>query len=1227
MSNTSTPAKPPLLIATEEAQATASHPGQSAWVSANAGAGKTHVLKMRVLRLLLAGTKPERILCLTYTKAAAAEMADRVFKDLSTWALAPDEKLATELSKLLDVTPTTDDIARARQLFARAIETPGGLKVQTIHAFCERLLQRFPLEAGVPPGFQILDDDMGQTIRREAIDDVLKVATMGGQKSPANPVLSQALDTMIVYAANDSFDEALRDALGQRKWLAAMSRLDLRSECEPYANAENLYRRIFDIPAGTTRDALDAELLAVIADAELIRIKGILASGSTNDQKAAERINNVLTAASPSLKVDDLIELFLTASSETPRATMMTKSLAAEYPDVLEQLNRSQDRIVTIFARRRNLVVVEATMAMLKIADAVQQRYTEAKARRAALDFDDLIEATANLLSRSSQAEWVLYKLDGGLDHILVDEAQDTSPTQWRVIEALAGEFFSGVGTAEAPRTLFAVGDEKQSIYSFQGAAPKMFAETGTRFAATTAQAGLPWRTVPLQLSFRSVAPVLSAVDKVFASPERTPGLSATGNAVSHLALRLGQAGLVEIWPTETWDDVEASDAFQPNSEATSVSSPVAKVAARIADTIKGWLNTGETLTSSNRPIRPRDIIILVRKRGLFAAQMVQALKTREIPVAGADRMLLTSEIAVQDLVALGDFLTLPEDDLALAAVLKSPLFDLTDDDLLTFAPGRKATLWTALLEAAKTNPRLVPAATALRRWRMASDFMPPYEFFASLLDQELLDPNPNSGQPHKVGARTRFLNRLGPEAADPLDEFLNLALTYDDSAPPSIPGFLHWLREGRREIKRDMEQTRDEIRVMTVHGAKGLEAPIVFLPDTCSSATMRKSGKLLALADDVPRPSGTPAPYVWVVKGTSKLERVAEAQGTADAAEQSEHQRLLYVAMTRPRDRLYVCGYEAKTGRARGCWYDLIIEGLKADLVDVPVSATFTVRRLEAAQTEPHESAKLAHAKARNALPLPPWATRRAGREANLTMPIAPSRLAPLDADEAGEPLLPVPAAKGVTTKDQGTDEPVAPSPRTMTKDNKFLRGTLTHALLEHLPTLPPTTWQSAAIRFIAQRGADLSTATRASIVSESLAVLTDPTFAAVFGPGSRAEVPLVAEIANPNPKRGAAKSTLKVTGQIDRLVITDHDCLIIDYKTNRPPPLLAEGVPQAYLLQLAAYRLALRQIFPTKQVRAAILWTDGARLMPISEATLTGCEHKLWTQEAAKLDAHLEA
>jgi ATP-dependent helicase/nuclease subunit A len=427
MADTKPTAKPPLLIATEAAQSQASHPGVSAWVSANAGAGKTHVLKMRVLRLLLSGTKPERILCLTYTKAAAAEMAHRVFQDLSTWALDSDERLSANLAKLLDKTPSPDDIARARQLFARAIETPGGLKVQTIHAFCERLLQRFPLEAGVPPGFQILDDDMGQTIRREAIDDVLTAATIGTRTRPADAYLAKALQTMIVFAANDTFDEVLRDALGQRKWIDAMHRYDLRSGAEggavQFAAVEAMYRQMFQIPAGMTLADLDAGVLNAIPDFELVRIQGVLTSGSKKDQAAADRAGHVLHAASQSLKIDALFDLVLTGKDE-PRKSLLTNGLTADYPDVAELMGRVQGKLTTLFAQRRNLVLVEATLSLLRIADAVQQRYKEAKARRAALDFDDLIEATANLLGRSDQAEWVLYKLDGGLDHILVDEAQ-----------------------------------------------------------------------------------------------------------------------------------------------------------------------------------------------------------------------------------------------------------------------------------------------------------------------------------------------------------------------------------------------------------------------------------------------------------------------------------------------------------------------------------------------------------------------------------------------------------------------------------------------------------------------------------------------------------------------------------------------------------------------------------------------------------------------------------
>ena len=666
-----------LLQETEQAQSLASDPKASAWVSANAGAGKTHVLKMRVLRLLLGGTEPQRIMCLTYTKAAAAEMAARVFADLSKWATAPAPELRRALEKLLGRLATKDESDRARRLFAAAIETPGGLKVQTIHAFCEQLLQRFPLEASVPPGFQILDDEMTRTMMRESVDGMLVSATRNRQSD-----LGRALDTAVIYASGDSFDEILNEAVRQSFWLEQMLKLDSRGDAPELAEAEALYRAQFQIAATDTRDGIASLRASLISDEDVRRLRGILEGGTSNDLKAAERAAAVLQAPSQAVRTLALSSLFLTTGGEI-RATFMTKKLADAHPDLAEMMARRAHEFLALDAKRRALTVIEATIALIRLGSDVLQRFNEAKAQRAALDFDDLIRLTSRLLAGGEATAWVLFKLDGGLDHILVDEAQDTSPVQWSIIEALATEFFADTGarSEDRLRTLFAVGDEKQSIYSFQGAAPKMFAETGARFKVLTQAANQEWRQLPLQLSVRSVAPLLEAVDLIFADPTRGKGVSSIDTAIHHVALRQGQAGLIEIWPTERPADEDAGDPWSPFADGLAVA-PAARVAQRIAATIDTWLKTSEKLVSENRAIQPRDIIILVRNRRPFAPSMVAALKARNIPVAGADRMRLTDQIAVQDLMALGDFLTLPEDDLSLATILKSPLFDLDDDDL-----------------------------------------------------------------------------------------------------------------------------------------------------------------------------------------------------------------------------------------------------------------------------------------------------------------------------------------------------------------------------------------------------------------------------------------------------------------------------------------------------------------------------------------------------------------
>ncbi|MCL4766412.1 MAG: double-strand break repair helicase AddA [Hyphomicrobiaceae bacterium] len=1182
-----TEAASPAVEATARDQRLASDPAASAWVSANAGAGKTHVLKMRVLRLLLAGAEPDRILCLTFTKTAAAEMAQRVFAELSQWATGPEPKLALSLAELLGRDPSKEELLLARQLFARAVETPGGLKVQTIHAFCERLLQRFPLEAGIPPGFTILDDETAATLRREAIDAVLRAATR-----PDAGALGEALREMIAWAAEDGFDQVLRDALARRDWVEAVSRLGLRGG-DAIRAAEPVYRAALGVTTESSA-AVEQELASVLSNAELARAAAVLATGSKTDSDHAAVLRTALSEAVPTRRIEALAAYFLTGRGDC-RKSLMTAALARAHPDLDGLLAAAQGRFVELCDEQAAHTLIEATLALLRLTDAVQQRYAEAKARSAALDFDDLILRTASLLENADSAQWVLYKLDRGLEHVLVDEAQDTSPRQWSIVSGLANEFFSGAGPHDGPRTVFAVGDEKQSIYSFQGAAPKLFAGTGERLSRMAAAAELRWRAVPLTLSFRSTPAVLDCVDRVFADPSRTPGLTAAAGPVRHQAKRIGQAGLVEIWPTEVWQDSPAAEAWSPLSEAPA-QTPVARLTNRIADTIQGWLEGAERLLSEDRPVRAGDILMLVRKRQPFAAPMVAALKARGIPVAGSDRMQLTEQIAVEDMIALGEFLILPEDDLALAAVLKSPLFGLDDDDLLAFAPGRKGALWSALLEAAKSNPRLTSAAATLRRWRAEADFRPPYEFFATLLDNE--------------GMRTRMLARLGPEAAEPLDELLDLALDYDDRHPPSLQGFLVWLRRLRLEIKRDQEHGRDEVRVMTVHGAKGLEAPIVFLPDTCSSRSGRGPASLLQL-QGAELPAGFSEPYVWPVKGTSRHRTVQAARAAVEAAETEERNRLLYVAMTRARDRLYVAGFETRRGRSAGCWYDLIADALRDASEEATAPDGRAVLRISGPQSSTADDARRPAAGLVSPVSFPDWAREPAPREPAATIPLSPSRLEPRDTDEAGDPIEP-------PDRRAATGESASPSPLALSSEYRFLRGTLTHALLQHLPGFAPDGRQQAAARFVSLRGQSLPARVRSGIVEEVLAILGDPQFGAVFGPRSRAEVPIAADIPDPSGRR----PNLRITGQIDRLVRLEREVLLLDYKTNRPPPQAVAGIPSAYLSQLAAYRLVISEIFPDLPIRAAILWTDGARLMPIPPELLDAQAELLWRNGGARLD-----
>ncbi|XSG83069.1 MAG: double-strand break repair helicase AddA [Methyloligella sp. ZOD6] len=1147
-------------------QERASEPEASVWVSANAGTGKTAVLVRRVLRLLLAGFDPECILCLTYTKTAAAEMQNRLLDTLAGWATAEDEALEKGLTRVMGQTPEPQDMVTARRLFACTLEARGGLKIHTIHGFCERLLQRFPLEAGVAPNFAILEEREQKRLLAEAFDAVLGRAAAARESR-----LGRALTSVVRLAGEEQFRNVVQAALEKRHALQALQVLHEQADDWPDRECAAL-KDLFGLEAESTAADLQIALGEVLPDsllAELVEATKTYGGETGDDKRFLEAASKAKGTSGPA-RAAAFRPIFFTGEGKA-RTRLCSAAVKKAVPDLCARLDEAQNRYVAIDRHIQALACAEASTALLTLADAIQGAYTRAKQAQAALDYDDLIEKTLQLFGRSMAAAWVLYKIDGGIDHILVDEAQDTNPAQWQIVEKLAAEFFAGEGASERVRTLFAVGDEKQSIYSFQGADPAQFGTHGRRFAAQAEQAEQLWHDVPLTLSFRSVAPVLQSVDQVFSNADAAKGLTwQTETVIQHHPFREGQAGLVELWEAEEEEKPSPTPPFEPWNEERATRRAVETLAERIGRTIRSWLDEQEILLSSDRPIRPGDVLILVQRRNPFVPAMIRWLKRLKIPVAGADRMLLTEQLAVQDLLSLADVLLMPEDDLALAVVLKSPLFGLDDAELFDLAHDRKGSLWRALQDRGE-DPRFAEAAATLSDWLGLADLMPPYEFFAHVLGHDGQD------------MRKRFLTRLGPEAAEAIDEMLELALAYDGDAAPSLQGFVHQLRAGDLEIKRDMEQQRDEVRIMTVHGAKGLQAPVVFLPDTCRLPNHSRRALF-----EISRPNaapGTPVHIVWPAgaKGVGPLD---DAKQTAKDAELEEYHRLLYVAMTRARDRLYICGW--KPGKdGNGSWYDLARAALRGLLTESEDAQGRPVFRL-ASPPERVVPDQVRWGGDEEAETLPPWAHAPAPAEHG------PAPLTPSGIETEGAPGAP-----------QSFESPPL-GPKALSEDHRFTRGRLVHALLEHLPQIPVAEREAMAKRFISIRGAGLPESLQDEIVAESLAVAGQPDYSSLFAPGSLAEVPVVARI-------GSGESARLLSGQIDRLVVSENELLILDYKTNRPPPMEPGAVAPAYISQLAAYRIALKDLYPNKEIRACLLWTDGARLMEIPEELLARAERKI--------------
>ncbi|WP_112662072.1 double-strand break repair helicase AddA [Microvirga flavescens] len=1127
---------------TKESQRKAADPRASAWVSANAGAGKTKVLTDRVVRLLLAGSPPGRILCLTFTKAAAANMAIRVFERLGRWVTLDEEALVAELTELEGERPSAAHLRLARTLFARAVETPGGLKIDTIHAFCERLLHLAPFEANVPARFTVLDESQSDELLADETDKVLARAM-----SDEGSALNRALSIVTVEATGDGLAAVLSAALRCKDFLHHSDGLEagfarLRRELGLFANedAASIDRAILE-------DGLPPQDWSAIAQ-ELL-------AGKATDQERASALIAAATAATAQDRLANYLAIFLTKDGSLRAANrFVTQSVS---PVLKQRLLDEMGRIASLLDRKKAAQAVERTVALFTLAAEIGRNVERAKARLGALDFQDLIDKTLDVLSRDDSG-WILYKLDRGIDHVLVDEAQDTNPQQWEILRRITEDFTAGSGARGGRlRTLFAVGDPKQSIYGFQGAAPQEFETSRRDWTRKLKDAALRFEDVSLTLSFRSATAVLSAVDATFALPENFKGLSFEDRAVGtvHESARPRAPGLVELWPLERPTDAEEPEAWVLPVDQPEQHAPPVVVAKRIARAVKGWITRGD---GTGRVWSAGDVLVLVRKRSAAFEAVIRALKEAGVPVAGADRLNIGEHIAVLDLVAAGRAALLPEDDLTLATALKSPLVGFDDDDLTRIAAsrGEDESLVAALERHAQNDASAARGLAALRAWKKLARAHGPFGFFATLLGP--------------LDGRSKLVARLGSEAGDAIDAFLSFAHQAELTETPSLTIFLNRFESASHTIKRDLDAVHGEVRVMTVHGAKGLEAPVVIVIDGCE--VLGRDPPLFRL----PTASGDTLP-IWSPSKGQDCAPIATARAELQAKGLEEHNRLLYVAMTRAKDRLVIAPYLGGNRKdpPDGAWSEMIRRGLvgKAGALEEDEAFYGPIEVWRDGNTRTAEAGG-AEVTLADAVTIPDW----------LRKPVPPE-------PEPLPPLRPSSALGAADRLARPGDGPYAPDAR--------LRGTLVHALLERLPSRPPEHREAVARAYVKAKAPRLKAELAETVIAQALGVIGHETLHPLFGPDSRAEAPIAGKVTT-------ASGEVMVSGQIDRLAVLPGEVLVADFKTPARPPRVGEPMPQAYAAQLALYRHLLREIYPGRRVRAFLIWTSGPVVHELGEAEL---------------------
>lgn len=1097
-------------------QARASQPDAHVWLSASAGTGKTHVLTARVFRLLLQGVRPENILCLTFTKAGAAEMADRVHDRLAAWVQMDEADLFHDLEALGEESGP-ESRARARRLFAEVLESAGGgLRIQTIHGFCQQLLTGFPLEADLPPGFRPLDQrEQGALARQTLADLVVKAQEQGDDR------IMEALQAISLRLGEGGAEQFL---------LRCAAHLPVLEELP--ADIGGWVRQQLGLPEGDIDahialecddDRFDMRTLAWIAQANADW-------GSGRGLERADRIARwrAMVAAARAVALADLHAAWCKADGEIISA----KGWVPPIDGYAEASARLHGRCAELLSLKALSGYADLLASALHAGRAYASAYGEAKQLAGAVDFDDLIARTATLLSQPGIAEWIRYKLDQRIDHILVDEAQDTNAAQWTIVRRLAEEFFAYEWEPEAKvRTIFTVGDYKQAIFGFQGTSPQNFSLAKILFEEDAAQAKHLFHDLSLERSFRSTPAVLDVVDRTIATLRAT-SLGLPDGDVQHLS--------ANRFPGEVllWKPIVAGLAEDAEGEEDWAADQERVLAQNIARQIRQWIDDGMMLESRGRPVTAGDIMILVRRRSELARLIVARLYEENVAVAGIDRLRLNAPLAVRDLLAALRFAVQPEDDLNLASLLVSPLIGWSQEELMERLIGRRTGLWRHLTQTLD-DAALAPLRDLLTR----ADFTTPYRYLESILS------GPTEG-------RRRLIERLGTEAADPIEELLNAALSFESDDHPSLQRFIDWFDRGEVEIVRDAAAQGDALRLLTVHGAKGLQAPIVILADACLDPDAGARADALEW-------NGLP---ILAPRKAERQGSIGETFEQARAVEREEHWRLLYVALTRAEEKLAVTG--SLGPRARGTpqlesWFTAVDNALIGLGAEWEADPLWGARRCwRGAEILPPRSLQPQASPDSRVHAEPSWLREQAPAEARPPRPLAPS--APVEDDVPYPP--PTPAMREATE-----------------------RGRWLHALFERLPDVPPSERQARADLWLKQQGA-ADPALRHDVIAQALRAIEEPDFAPLFGPDALAEAPIAAVV-------GEAV----IAGTVDRLRIEADRVRLVDFKTGRIAPLSVDEVPIAHVRQMAAYAAALEVIFPGRAIEAGLLYTSAPRLITL--------------------------